>query len=307
VDLQTLIRIIFRRWYVVIPVLALTGLVGQYMLSSTEPEYDASGSVLLLSPFQQGDPEDPADPADVDDPGNAYLAFNASLRTTATAMERIMSDSSSRRAIRELGHEGTYVVEVDQEGPILNITATAQRPDEAIQTVVGVFELIAAELDERQDAVNANPDQRIRTQVLFTPSRASEQTTARTRTLVALGALGLAAAASAAVLTESLVVGRRRRTRGRTGAAAVFGPPPAPGVAADAYAPVGAEPRLAAVDARGGRRSRSGELTGVLGSWAEWNAGRRRHDDEHEEHADGGHAPVQTATANRPEDDASAR
>ena len=55
-DLQTLIRIVLRRWMIVLPLIAVIVLAGQRVVSTIEPKYEASGSMLLLPPSQPAPP-----------------------------------------------------------------------------------------------------------------------------------------------------------------------------------------------------------------------------------------------------------
>ena len=208
-DLYTLLRIVVRRWLVAGPVAALTLLLGVQTLSSMKPEYEAKGSLLLLAPTQSTGVDTAA-------LRNPFLQFNNSLKTTAIALQAILSQDNQRRLLASEGLSRGYTIATDQTtSPILTVTAKSSRKATAIATVKGVMATIDRELESRQTAVQAPPDLRIKTDVLLLPSNTHKLLATRNRTVAATLALGLAAVLGSAVVAESWSTGRAaaRRTR----------------------------------------------------------------------------------------------
>ena len=89
VDLRTLLRIVLRRWIVVVPTIIVAVLVGSQLLGNVKPDYEAKGSLLLLLPTTKaGTATPPAGAADTTTPDdiatpNPLLDLRASLDRTA--------------------------------------------------------------------------------------------------------------------------------------------------------------------------------------------------------------------------------
>jgi len=252
VDLRTLLKILVRRWIVVIPTILVAVLVGSQLMGSVEPEYEAKGSLLILLPTTGTIDANPGDDAPTDDGSrNAYLELVAGLDRTARVFSTIMNDNAQKQDIRAQGLTTDYEVTVDEDAPVLNVTAKDKRPRIAIDTAKAVLLAIPQQIEIREASLKVAPDEKIQTDVLSTPARATALNAAKTRALVAFIALGIAAVLSVALLVESWAQSaqsrrdRRRLTVAVPGPAAVpaSGPTPATASATGAPAPKRASPR----------------------------------------------------------------
>jgi hypothetical protein len=217
IDLYTLIKIIVRRWYAAVPVLAILALVGPGLVDSAEPEYRASGSAVLLryDPTASVTPE-----AEEGPPRNPYADFNGSVNITAAVLENIASGDAIRQQVVDNGGTADFTVQQDEDAPILLIEATARTPAEAISSVSVIAAALDAELGARQERFAVPAEERIVMEVVLLPERAAELETARNRALTVLIAMGVAGVIASTVIAESFAHGRARNRRAAERAAA---------------------------------------------------------------------------------------
>ncbi|HEY2812551.1 MAG TPA: hypothetical protein VGJ03_03695 [Acidimicrobiales bacterium] len=201
-DFGTLIRILFRRWYVVLPTIVLATAVTYTQVSNVKPEYSANGSLVVLAP--------PSPPTDVV-PANPYAQITPSLRTTALVISQVMDDPSVHDQISKSGLTGNFTVTVADDSPVTTFDATAASPQRAVDTVNALIARFPVELQTRQTAIGVAPEGQLRTQVLVSPLGAQQETSNRNRALAAFIALGIAAVLCVALAAESFAVRRRRR------------------------------------------------------------------------------------------------
>jgi hypothetical protein len=151
---------------------------------------------------------------------------------------KLMNNSDHRSQIRAQGGLTTdYEVTVEEDAPILNVTAKADRPAVAIATVQELLGEIPNVIDNRENLQRVDENDRLLTDQLSTPDRATELNAAKTRALVAFIALGLAAVLSVALLVESWSQSAKTRRDRRRLTVAVPGPTPVPSAAGPAPVP----------------------------------------------------------------------
>ena len=142
-------------------------------------------------------------------------------------------DFTGELAAQGLSTDNTLTVE---EGlPLIQVETVGSSEEQATETVNAVLLGIAAELDARQDAVPAAPQDRLGSEVVDTADTASAVTLARV-SVVATVVLGMGVAVAVALLVENVAggsrqrrlhearrAGRRRAARGRRGCPAALG------------------------------------------------------------------------------------
>jgi capsular polysaccharide biosynthesis protein len=221
VDLRTLLKIVVRRWIVVVPTIIVAVLVGSQLLGNVKPDYEAKGSLLLLLPTKAGatppagTTDSSAAPDDIATL-NPLLDLRASLDRTAAVFTTVMNDNAQKKVIASRGGTRDYTVTVDKDAPILEVTATDKKPSVAIDTVNAVLTSARAQIAYREAQRQVTPENRIGTDVLSAPTRASALNAAKTRALVAFIALAIAAVLAVALVVESWSqAGKARRERQR--------------------------------------------------------------------------------------------
>jgi hypothetical protein len=176
-----------------------------------KPEYQAKGSVILLAPVTKG-----TEPLGIQTP-NPIIDIPPALDKSSLALAEILNDEPQKATIRRQGLSDDYEVTVNEDAPILEVSAKSDRRPVAVETAKAVLDMASAQLTVREAAIGVAPEARIRTDVLSVPAKASTVNAAKTRALVALIALGIAATLSVALLVESWASSpaRRDRRRGR--------------------------------------------------------------------------------------------
>jgi capsular polysaccharide biosynthesis protein len=197
-DLWTAATALARRWYVVLPALALTVVLALRAADTVEPTYSAAASVLVVQTA----------------PGeNPYASFSASVTITARALATAATGDEFAARVREEGGAGSYAVEVQQDAPLLSVTTTSGSADDAIALLSIVVAGIDEDLGARQTAAGVTNEVRLDADVLDMPAAAREQSTQRTRTLLGVLGLGFAGSIAAAFMVDSIVSGRGRALR----------------------------------------------------------------------------------------------
>jgi hypothetical protein len=208
VDFATTLRILLRRWYVVLPALAATG-VGVYLaMQAVTPQYESSGSLVLLGPATGLEVAGEKVPQ-----VNAYLEFGGALATTAEVLSKAALSDSTAKKLASVGATGEYEVGTGSDGgsPIINIVATGSSPRIATLTVQEIAKLLTAELERRQVAAKAPRSQFIRVEEVAPPAQPKELLGSKLRVGSAVVALGVAVTFSFAFLVEGAVDRRARR------------------------------------------------------------------------------------------------
>lgn len=187
-----------RRWYILLPLLALTGWGVLAAGESVEPEYEVTGAAMF-TPFRV-EPDMPNPYGDVDAANRAVVIV---LRSPAI-----------REQIADMGLISSYEVEPEQQSSIMYLTVRGDSPEVAEQTGTAVFELARQELATRQDAVDLPAQGQYGLEVLDAPSVNAIVQDGKTRIQAVVGVLGAGIALVAAVLFDD-IVGLLRRVRDR--------------------------------------------------------------------------------------------
>jgi capsular polysaccharide biosynthesis protein len=242
VDLRTLVRIVLRRWIVVVPTLVVALLVGNQVLTSVKPQYEAKGSLLVLCKVTPSAPLGTTTPAAAAGGCvNPYSGLEASLGKAALVFGTIMNDPGEKKAIAAQGLSSNYTVTVDPNAPILQIDAKDKRQRIAVETVKAVMAAVPQQILLREARAKVPPDQQLATDTLSTPVNGTALNASKTRALVAFIALSIAAVLSVALLVESWAQSNQnRRDRRRLRVAA---PSPVPGSAVPVPSSMGANSR----------------------------------------------------------------
>ena len=152
-DLITLIQIVFRRWYVTVPILLATIGLAAYVQSTIPPEYEARGSVLLEEPRF--------------DPSRLPATFvNAEALVDRFDQGRVGSD-------RSVGD--TEIVPHARDRNTVEITAIGSEPDEVGSSVEGAMDWIVDDVTTLQEEEGIASEERLRASILTPVVTAEEQ------------------------------------------------------------------------------------------------------------------------------------
>jgi hypothetical protein len=199
-DFWELLKVLARRWYVVLPVILVAAFLANSLPARVDPIYSSTGSVILVGPTG----------------GEATRQANPFLTTTlaanAEAVALVATDPDARRSAQAAGVSTNYSVDTaGSTSSVLVIEAEASTPQEAEETVVFLEGLLSEILADQQQRADVPEDAFMSLQVL-TPEPTSEQVydeEQRLRILILV--IGALVAVLLALSFEGIVELRRRR------------------------------------------------------------------------------------------------
>jgi capsular polysaccharide biosynthesis protein len=202
-EFWTSVKVIMRRWYVVVPCLIATVAIGLYLVHQAKPSYKASGSVLLSTNGQAARPATtPSTVAGVNPYANmdqSQLAFLVSQTAggSAFADEMVASGASS-----------TYSVVAIEGEPAMTVSATAATPAQATSSYHKLVSLLDSELQRRQLAVGAPANALVGVRDWTTPNKALPQNAAKVKALIMVVTVGLLLTLALTFLVDALLTNR---------------------------------------------------------------------------------------------------
>ncbi|QDB80223.1 hypothetical protein FE251_13160 [Georgenia wutianyii] len=189
-----------RRWYIFLPLLALTAgavfVVGQ----GVQPEYEVSGTALI-TPGRT--------PSPVPNPYGGEQQASA-------AVAIVLNSTESRAGVQAAGLLPAYEVAGRSRSTILNVAVRGGDADQAVETARHVLELAGQELAERQGGAGIPSSAQYGLDILAAPALAGVVYDGKMQVQAVTGLLGASLALLVAVLFDDIVgLFRRRRARRR--------------------------------------------------------------------------------------------
>ena len=203
-NLADTLRGLWRRWYIVVPGLILTAVVAFAAWQGIKPDYERTGTQLLL-PGTASIPEN----------GNPFLY----LGDLSQAADVLVTSMSSEQELAPLldGHPGAQI-EITRDprtsGPQILTTVTARSDAEAALILHNTIAETAHQLDNLQDVDAITAGNRISIKSITVDDNSTLNQKTR---LLAVGGASLAMillTLLVAALVEGLSTRRRRRTSG---------------------------------------------------------------------------------------------
>jgi hypothetical protein len=207
-DIWTVLRTCARRWYVFVPVLGVSLVVGNSQMQAADPVYSATSTAAIAGPaLVPGNL--PGEIIEV----NPFERLGGSLNTTTDVMVALM-DSGPKRA--EFFDQGvTLDYEVTTADSVIYFDVMGADAEEVTATAVRLVEILDNEIALLQSKPVDAPESRIRAVALALPTDASADTTGGIRLLAVIGALGLLLAIASALVVEGALRYRERRAASR--------------------------------------------------------------------------------------------
>lgn len=188
-----------RRWYILLPLLALTGYVTVTVGDSVRPQYEVTATSILVPGAVESEVAGPY----------------GDLESTSSVLTILLDNIESRTDIAALGLDSDYVTEARSRTSIIDFSVISDTPEEGLATGEAVLALADQELGERQDAAGIPPQAQSELQVLQAPSVSDVVTDGKLRNMAIVGMLGAAVSVLAAVLFDDIVGLIRRRFQKR--------------------------------------------------------------------------------------------
>ena len=204
-DLWDLTRLLFRRWYIALPILLTSVLIAAFAGKSVEPDYRATGNVQIIPSRSTPTPTSTR-------PRNPWLdlGFNA----LANAVILKVTDKNSMESLTAAGLSDSITVLINERTPLLSIEATADTPAKATATVRQVIKLINTEIENQQKQFNVASEDMITTLTLNDGSDVETVTSKVKRVLIVIVGLGLLLTAAGTIGIDALLRLRKRKKGG---------------------------------------------------------------------------------------------
>lgn len=204
-DLWDVIKVMWRRWYVAVPLLLVVLAATLGAGTVLKPEYTSTASVLLVPPAER--PEEAVDP---DDEGNPWIQVGPVAMAEAVSIAVQSKANQDRLAAK--GIEAEYQVGVLVRSSIVQVDVAASSPAQVRSAATEVIKLITDEVARRQAPYQSKADQLISTQMLDPGDNVVATRTGIRRGQAMILFAGLLLTAALAVGTDAVL---RRRTGGR--------------------------------------------------------------------------------------------
>lgn len=191
-----------RRWYVFLPLLALTGLAAFMVGQGVAPQYEVRATAILVPGSV---------PTEIESP-------YGSMDSTATVLGIVLDDAATRERISAQGMQPDYEFTPRNRSRIVDIEVLSDSPERSLATGNELLALASQELADRQAEVGIPANAQVGLQVLQAPAVSDVVSEGKLRNMAVIGILGAALSLLVAVLFDDLVGlfrGRRRRRERR--------------------------------------------------------------------------------------------
>ena len=199
-DLWELMRVLFRRWYLTVPLLILTGAAATLAGNGVEPTYTASAGGVFLAPVLTL----PPDQLTPNPWGQAGVA------TTAAAVQGSVVNPTAKLAFEAAGLSGDYSILMGARSVLFNTYATAPTVDGATATLDRVVQTMRDDLRAKQAQYRVPVDQQTTIQ-MFTPTSIVTTRDGLSRVLLVVGGLGVVGSVAVVLIVDALLMRRVRR------------------------------------------------------------------------------------------------
>lgn len=202
-DFVDALRVLGRRWLVVLLGVLVTGGAGFYAITVVPTEYQARAQYVLLLP---------SGATGVNNPTNPYINLNSGLIFVTALIASDLGTKDVARSLVKGGFESDYsVAQSTSGGPSLDVVVNGTDPDDVLATRNELLGRFDEELDSLQDVVGI-PDR----QLIFSRTNAVDPVAevvpgAKKKALVLIAAVGMIVTLIMAFSMDGLL--RRRRAR----------------------------------------------------------------------------------------------
>jgi hypothetical protein len=229
VDLFDVVRSCFRRWYVLIPLLVITGWYSHHVYAAVQPVYYSQAVIGLAPPSYRIDQAVAGQPV----PRNGLLDIGgAPLLANMTALA--LKEPAVVNRVVALGGRPDYVARMfpspanAQPIPLVMIENTAPDPATTTKTLELVTNETSSALEAIQKQANVPPAMMVDSFVVSPPATPVAAMPTRTRSTATIAVAGIGLSVLTTVLVDVLLARRRKRVEERPKAASDNQPSPSP-------------------------------------------------------------------------------
>ncbi len=198
-DVWRLTVAVLRRWYIFLPLLALTALAALQAGDGVKPQFEVNATAMVSAGRTAGEIPNP------------YGGREAAAQILAI----VLNSNESRAAVADMGLHPEYEVSAGSRSNIVNFSVQAATPESGMATLDAVLAAGAAELQTRQTDAGLITPAQYTLDILQAPGVAEVVDDGKMRIMAVVGVLGAALAFLLAVLFDDLVglIKRLRRKR----------------------------------------------------------------------------------------------
>jgi hypothetical protein len=204
-DLWDLTRLLFRRWYIAVPMLLVSVATVIFAAQTVHPDYSSKGHILLI-------PAPGVSPDDKDAksrPPNPWRNLGLDALGNATILK--VTDQQSLMGLKAQGLTDSVTVLMDNRSPLLVIEAIGRNAKQATATVRKLQSEIVADVEAEQTRYGVVRQDMITTLALTDGSDVTVVTSKVKRVLIVAAGLGLLLTAGGTISVDAIM--RRRNVR----------------------------------------------------------------------------------------------
>lgn len=209
-DLWDLTRLLLRRWYFAVPMLAATVAVVFLAAQQVSPDYKALGYMQLIPAPSTGKPIDPdAKPK----PSNPWLDLGYAALANAAALT--VTDPANLEKMAGEGLSDSVTVVMNERTPLYEIEVVGDTRQQATATVQRVIKLLQEDIAAKQKQYKALEEDTITTLVINDGSTPEQDDSTKKRVLIVAAGLGVLLTTAATIALDYWL--RRRKHRKESG------------------------------------------------------------------------------------------
>ena len=239
-DFWDLTKLMFRRWYVSVPLFLVAVGATLYVATRVEPDYVATSYVQLVPPAVTPKAKDDTKAT----ARNPWLDLGLASLTKAGMIS--VQDQKVVKQLKSDGFSDDFTLTQDAQLPIVTFEVIGDDEAQATLTSERLVKRFSDSVETLQKAYGAPGDQMITAHRLDLGDNVKESTSKVKRALIAVAAVGVLLAAALTVAVDAWLR-RRQRNRNSKKADASSDPPPAPRPDADEAPASGVSTAAAAV------------------------------------------------------------
>ncbi len=203
-DFWDLTKLVFRRWYVAVPLLILTGLAAAYTTYNVKPDYKATAYVQLIPPPEA------SITTNIKELRNPWLDLGLGALNTAATYATVDRQFLNQLKIR--GMSDNVVITNGYPAPIATVEVIGSSKEMAMGTAAQVVKRFNDVVKSLQDDYAVQTKGRILTRRLDTGNNLEETGGKVKRALVAVAGAGALLTAGLTVAFDAVMRRRKRRS-----------------------------------------------------------------------------------------------
>ncbi|MEU7024823.1 O-antigen ligase family protein [Streptomyces sp. NPDC046203] len=203
-SIADIFRVLYRRWYVMVPLTLLSLLAGGYLATTVPVTYESRAEMALLNSARVARPAPSY--------GNPLAYTSGSLIGTADVLIRALQSPETVRSLRERGVTDAYGVDfaANADGPLLTLTVTGEDRTRVLDETRRITDYAAEQLRTLQRQVKVPEGYEVRSARIVPPQKPVSEPKSRYQKVAAVVAFGLTGAFVLSFVVEAWAAARRR-------------------------------------------------------------------------------------------------